>query len=172
MRIDALVNEADIAEVRVGHATQFEVLGLPGRTFAARVERIALEPETVSGIVSYPVTLSADNADAVLLPGMTVLVKLEVARAERVLAVLDAALRFSPPGAPPAPPRTRLWRRLGPAQAEPVIIRAGLSDGAFTEVSAAEGQTLREGDQILVGLFQPEDADPRKPSITLGGTGR
>lgn len=168
MRVDALVNETDIAQVRMGHATRFEVLGLPGRTFDARVERIALEPETERGVVSYPVTLSADNVEGLLLPGMTALVHLEVARVDHVLAVLDAALRFSPEDAPAAPPRTRLWRRTGPAQAEPVRIRTGLSDGAFTEVTAAEGDTLQEGDPIIVGLFRPDERDARKPSITLG----
>jgi HlyD family secretion protein len=168
LRIDALVNEADIAQVRVGQATHFEVLGLPGRTFEARVERIALEPEVESGVVSYPVTLSADNADGVLLPGMTALVHLEVARVENVLAAYEAALRFSPDAAPPAPPRTRLWRRAGFAQAEPVRIRAGLSDGAFTEVTAADGDRLQEGDPIIIGLFRPGESDAGKPSITLG----
>jgi HlyD family secretion protein len=168
LRIDALVNETDIAQVRVGQATHFEVQGLPGRTFEARVERIALEPEIESGVVSYPVTLSANNADGTLLPGMTALVHLEVARVEHVLAVREAALRFSPDDAPPAPPRTRLWRRTGPAQAGPVGIRAGLSDGAFTEVTAAEGEHLQEGDLIIIGLFRPDEKDAGKPSITLG----
>ncbi len=168
LRIDALVNETDIAQVRVGQATHFEVQGLPGRTFEARVERIALEPEIESGVVSYPVTLSANNADGTLLPGMTALVHLEVARVEHVLAVREAALRFSPDDAPPAPPRTRLWRRTGPAQAGPLGIRAGLSDGAFTEVTAAEGEHLQEGDLIIIGLFRPDEKDAGKPSITLG----
>jgi HlyD family secretion protein len=170
LRIDALVNETDIAQVRVGQATHFDVQGLPGRTFEARVERIALEPEIAGGVVRYPVALSANNADGLLLPGMTALVHLEVARVEQVLAVHDAALRFSPDDAPPAPPRTRLWRRIGPAQAEPVRIRAGLSDGAFTEVTAAEGEDLREGDPIVIGLFRPDDPDAEKPSMTLGTT--
>jgi HlyD family secretion protein len=126
----------------------------------------------VSGVVNYPVTLVADNADGALLPGMTALVKLEVARVDHVLAVLDAALRFTPDGAPAAAPRTRLWRRTGPTQAEPVMVRTGLSDGAFTEVAAADGQTLQEGDPIIVGVFRPEDDDAKKPSITLGGSKR
>jgi HlyD family secretion protein len=114
------------------------------------------------------VTLSANNADGMLLPGMTALVHLEVARAEHVLAVHDAALRFSPDAAPAAPPRARLWRRTGPAQAEPVRVRAGLSDGAFTEVTAAEGEHLQEGDPIVIGLFRPDEEDAGKPSLTLG----
>ena len=168
LRIDALVNETDIVQVRVGQATHFEVQGLPGRSFEARVERVALEPEIDGGVVRYPVTLSANNADGVLLPGMTALVHLEVARAEHVLAVRDAALRFSPDAAPAAPPRARLWRRTGPAQAEPVRVRAGLSDGAFTEVTAAEGEHLQEGDPIVIGLFRPDEEDAGKPSLTLG----
>ena len=168
LRIDALVNETDIAQVRVGQAAHFEVQGLPGRIFDARVERIALEPETDNGVVSYPVTLSADNTDGVLLPGMSALVHLEVARVENVLAVYEAALRFSPQDAPPAPPRTRLWRRTGPASAEPVSVHAGLSDGAFTQVTPAEGEHLQEGDPIVIGLFTPDELDAGKPSISLG----
>jgi HlyD family secretion protein len=168
LRIDALVNETDIAQVRVGQATRFEVQSHPGRVFDACVERIALEPDTTGGLVAYPVTLSASSADGVLLPGMTALVHLEVARSENVLAVHEAALRFAPEGAPPAAPRTRLWRRVGPARAEPVRIRAGLSDGAFTEVTAADGERLQAGDQIVIGLLHPDETDVVKPSVTFG----
>lgn len=168
LRIDALVNETDIAQVRVGQATSFDVQSLPSRTFEARVERIALEPEIQNGVVSYPVILSANNPDGVLLPGMTALVHLEVGRAEHVFAVHEAALRFSPEDAPPAPPRTRVWRRAGPARAEPVQVRAGLSDGAFTQVTAGEGETLMEGDQIIIGLLRPDESGTRRPSISLG----
>jgi HlyD family secretion protein len=168
LRVDALINETDIAQVRIGQATHLEVQGLPGRVFEACVEAVALEPEIQGGVVSYPVTLSLDNAEGVLRPGMTAVVHLEVARAEDVPAVHEAALRFSPENAPASPPRTRLWRRTAPAQAEPVPIHAGLSDGAFTEVTAADGARLQEGDPIIVGLFRPEDQDAGKPSISLG----
>jgi HlyD family secretion protein len=168
LRVDAMINEADVTEVRVGQPAPFNVQGLPGRTFEGRVEEIALEPRVENGVVSYPVTLTADNTDGLLRPGMTAIVHLEVARAEHVLAVHEAALRFTPSGAPPAPPRTRVWRRVGPAEAEAVDITAGLSDGAYTQVTPAAGEQLQEGDPIIIGLFNPDDSGSNRPSITLG----
>lgn len=169
LRIDAPINETDITQVSAGQIAHFEVQGLPGRTFDARVERIALDSKTEGGVVSYPVVLSVDNADGVLLPGMTAFVHLEIARAEGVLAVREAALRFAPADAPPAPPRTRLWRRAAAANAEPVRIRAGLSDGAFTEVTAADGEHLQEGDAIVIGVLRPGEIEAGKPGFTIGG---
>ena len=170
MRVDARVGEADIGDVRVGQTTTFEVQAFPGRSFAARVDRIGLEPIRSDGMVTYPVTLLADNPDAALLPGMTASVRLEVARKRDVLAVREAALRWSPPDAVAAPPRSRLWRWTKRSIIEPVRITTGLSDGAYTEVIAAEGERIDAGDAVAIGLRRPDGSTGSgRPGISLGG---
>ncbi len=171
MRIDALVGEADIGDVRVGQATSFEVQAYPGRTFHAKVDRVGLEPTRADGLVTYPVTLLAANPGGVLLPGMTATVRLEVARRAGVFAVREAALRWSPADAGKAPPRSRVWRWTKRSTIEPVRITVGLSDGQYTEVTAAEGQQLDEGDRIALGLRSPGAggvAGRGRPGISLG----
>ena len=99
---------------------------------------------------------------------MSARVRIEVARSEKVLAVHEAALRFTPDGAEPAEPRTRLWKRLGPDQLEPVQVTAGLSDGTYTEVKPATADALHEKDIVAVGYTQV-DVGSRGPAVTLGG---
>ncbi|HEX4353639.1 MAG TPA: efflux RND transporter periplasmic adaptor subunit [Polyangiales bacterium] len=168
MRVDVDVGEADIGDVRPGQPTTFQVQTFPGRTFSARVERVGVEPNREGSVVTYPVRLLADNRDGVLLPGMTAAVQLEAARVSNVLAVREAALRFVPPGAPSAPARTRLFRRVSPAQLMAVTVTAGLSDGTYTEVRASGSSTLSAGDEIAVGLLRPGAADRAQPGISLG----
>jgi HlyD family secretion protein len=174
MRVDVDVGEADIGDVRVGQETKFEVQTFPGRKFSARVQRVGVEPRRESGVVTYPVQLIAENTDRSLLPGMTAAVQLEVARASRVLAVREAALRFTPPGFPAAAPRSRLFRRAGPEQLVALSVTPGLSDGTYTEVrpqpSAAQSEAgLSERDEVAVGLLRPESASQAQPGISLGG---
>lgn len=167
MRIDAMVGEADIGEIRPGQSTRFEVQAFPARSFDATVDRIGLEPQREGGLVMYPVTLHAQNPDGSLLPGMTAAVHFEVARHRDVLAVREAALRFAPEDAPAAPARSRIWRRVGRHRLEAVPIRAGISDGAYTEVEPVDVE-LNVGDRIAIGLARPELGPARSPGITLG----
>lgn len=169
MRVDVDVAEADIGEVRVGQAARFEVLSFPERVFDAKVERVAVQPRREGGVVTYAVRLAADNPDGVLLPGMTATVRLEIARVTNVLTVRDAALRFLPPGYEPAPPRTRLFVHTGVAQLHPVAIKAGLSDGMYTAISAGSGAELTEGAEVVVGVLQSDRGDQSQPGISLGG---
>ena len=102
---------------------------------------------------------------------MTAAVQLEVARATNVLAVREAALRFVPPGYAPAPGRTRLFRRVSPAQLTAVAVTPGLSDGTYTEVRGRPRPAdapLSEGDEIAVGLLRADAADRAQPGISLG----
>jgi HlyD family secretion protein len=171
MRIDAQVGEADIGDVRIGQSTTFEVQAFPGRTFHAKVDRVGLEPSRAEGLVTYPVTLLAANPGGVLLPGMTATVRLEVARREGVLAVREAALRWSPADAARVPPRSRVWRWTKRSTIEPVLVLVGISDGQYTEVMDARDARLQEGDRIALGLRSPGAASSGagRPGISLGG---
>jgi HlyD family secretion protein len=166
LRIDASVSETDVARVKPGTAAQIEVSAVPGRAFTGRVERVAIDANRVEGAVLYPVVLSVDNPERVLLPGMTARVRMEVARANDALSVHEAALRYTPEGAPAGSPRTRVWRRIGPDRLEPVDVRTLVSDGVYTQVEPVGGSQLKLGDALAVGLLRPEAKDA--PRVTLG----
>jgi len=168
MRIEAFVGETEIALVQPGRKAEVLVQAIPGRSFSASVERIGLEPKREGGVVQYPVSLLVDNPDGALLPGMSARVRMEVARAEQVLSVHEAALRFSPEDAEPAKPRSRVFVRSGDNDLVEVAIEAGISDGVHTELKPAEGAQLGEGDYVAIGLLQPGQSSG-KPSVSLGG---
>jgi multidrug efflux pump subunit AcrA (membrane-fusion protein) len=153
--------------VKVGAKAEIEVAAVPGRKFTGRVERVAIDANRSEGAVLYPVVLSVENPDLVLLPGMTARVRMEVARVENVLSVHEAALRYSPDGAAPASPRSRVFKRVGPDQVEPVEVHALISDGIYTQVEVAPGSSLKPGDALAVGLLHPESKTA--PRVTLGG---
>jgi HlyD family secretion protein len=168
MRIDADVSEADIGDLQLGEAATFEVQAFPGRSWNARVERIGLEPKRDGAVVTYPVLLSAANPDGKLLPGMTAAVRIQVAEAKDVLAVREAALRFTPPDAPDAAARSRVWLHTGVSQLTAVPVKPGLSDGAYTEVTPLAAGALQPGQRVAVGLLSAGQTDRAQPGVSLG----
>jgi HlyD family secretion protein len=168
MRIDADVSEADIGDLQVGQDATFEVQAFGGRRWSARVERIGLEPNREGAVVSYPVLLSADNPDGKLMPGMTAAVRIEVARAVDVLAVREAALRFTPEDAEEAPARSRVWLHRGPSQLTAVRVIPGLSDGANTQITPVSDGELNPGDRVAVGFLAAQGEHRAQPGVSLG----
>jgi HlyD family secretion protein len=97
MQVQASVDEADIGKVAAGQSASFTVDAYPDMAFTGSVKQIRLQPVTVQNVVSYDVVISVPNPELKLMPGMTANLTIAVARAEDVLNVPAAALRFSPP---------------------------------------------------------------------------
>jgi HlyD family secretion protein len=151
MHISAAVAEADIGQVQVGQKVDFTVDAFPDEIFHGAVVQVRKAPTTVSNVVTYETIIGVDNPEQKLFPGMTTNVSILVARHEQALAVLNAALRFTPPEgakfeqAPPA--RLARGQRLAympssdGAKLKAVILQTGITDGMMTEVlsGAADG---------------------------------
>lgn len=167
MRVDAKVGETDIALIKVGQTAEISVSAIEGRTFKGKVEHLGVEPEQEHGAVLYPVMLLVDNPDRALLPGMTARVLMDVQSVKQALAVHEAALRFVPEDAEPAPLRTRVFRKLEGNQLEEVPVKPGISDGMYTAVEPQDGAQLAEGDALAIGFVRPEQGT-RGPRVTLG----
>lgn len=164
MRVEAQVSETEIANVAPGRKAEILVQALPGRSFSATVDHIGIEPKREAGVVVYPVTLLVENPDGALMPGMSARVRMEVARAQDVVSVHEAALRFSPEDAAPSS-RSRVWRKNGgPNRLEPIEVTLGVSDGVYI---AIEGPGIAAGDQIAIGLLRPGSGST-KPNVSLG----
>ncbi len=97
MRIDSSFAEADIGRIKPGQKVEFTVDAFPDRSFSGEVQQIRLNPTVTQNVVTYNVRISLQNPDQILLPGMTAYVNIAIARAEDVLTVPNAALRFKPP---------------------------------------------------------------------------
>jgi HlyD family secretion protein len=165
MRLFVYVDEADIGRTREGQSASFTVDAYPDKTFPSRVVSLRNEPKEEQNVVSYEAVLAVDNDALLLRPGMTATATIVADRRASVLAVPNAALRFTPPlvaardGA--QRPRGRgVWTvdaEAGkePQQPEPeprfVPLKTGASDGRYTEVISGG---VRAGTPVLVDLIE------------------
>lgn len=178
MQIDANIAEADIGAVALDQLVDFSVDAYPRITFRGKVVQLRKAPIVQQNIVMYDSVIAVNNDDLRLNPGMTANVSILVTRRDNALKIANAALRFRPPEGWPVPPPVTAAKSDEPASPQrsskhggkekkaerivyvvndpkdtpqPVQIKIGISDGAFTEV--VEG--LKEGDQVVIGLASP-----------------
>ncbi|MEO6697862.1 MAG: efflux RND transporter periplasmic adaptor subunit, partial [Paraperlucidibaca sp.] len=97
MNIDAYFTESDIGGIRVDQTAKFRVDAYPNKRFTGAVAQVRLNPLTEQNVVTYAVIIRVDNADGLLLPGMTAYVTIDTQERKNVLRVPTAALRFRPP---------------------------------------------------------------------------
>jgi HlyD family secretion protein len=168
LRIDAAIGEADIGEVRVGQNATFEVPAFAGRRFTATVTRVDPQANVDPGSTTYPVHFRAENPDGRLMQGMSAMLQVQVATADNVLTVPEAALRYVPEGASNAPPRSRVWKHAGPNHLEPVDVVAGVSDGSVTEVRPVRRGALREHDRVAIGVTAVDEGPSAGLSLGRG----
>jgi HlyD family secretion protein len=96
MQLNASVNEADIGLVQAAQPVSFTVDAYGEQRFDGKVREVRLQPTTTNNVVTYTVVIDVPNPDQKLKPGMTATVGIEVARADDVVRVPAAAVRFQP----------------------------------------------------------------------------
>jgi HlyD family secretion protein len=159
MQVQADVDQADIGKIRVGQKASFTVDAYPDQSFKGEISQVRLNATVSQNVISYPVILTVDNAEEKLRPQMTANVTLEVDRAEDVLRVPNAALRFRPVETAAAPDPDRAAARLG----NPSTGAAGASK----VFDAATGAPAKRGQNVYV----LEGKDALKPvSVRTGIT--
>lgn len=169
MQIDANFAEADIGSIREGMAVRFTVDAFPSRNFQGVVKLVRLNPTTQQNVVTYDVVINVDNAEQILLPGMTAYVSIPVAQRKSVLLVPNAALRFKPANFEVTKP-TEKSAEGGKRDAysgrvfilkgnslQSVAVSLGISDNRNTEIVSGE---LKVGDLILLGDAQTDSKAP------------
>ena len=152
MQVNASIDEADIGKIAIGQAVAFHVEAYPDETFSGKVSQVRLDPVVAQNVVSYVTVIDVPNKEMKLKPGMTANVTVQIARADDVLRVPNAALRFRPAtdgttGEPrkerasdsgvPAQPRERrprVWVSEN-GQLRPVVVEVGISDGTMTAIT-------------------------------------
>ena len=103
MQVEVAVDEADIGRIKAGQRVNFSVDAYAGRRFSGEVRQIRKAAQSAQNVVTYTAIVSAPNEDLSLLPGMTANVRVVTDVREQVLKVPNAALRFRPADAEPAP---------------------------------------------------------------------
>ena len=163
MELQVKVDEADVANVKVGQPASFTVSAWPGRKFPATIQRVGLGSTTTDNVVTYKTVLTVVNDDLALRPGMTATSSIITANRENVLLVPNAALRFTPPVAaepkaegsfvssllprPPPAAKKQNGKVEGGAQQvwvlseggpQAIAVKTGVSNGRLTEIIGGE----------------------------------
>lgn len=155
MQVNANVAESDVGLIKEGGAASFRVDAYPGRVFNGVIAQIRYNATIVDNVVTYVTVVSVKNDELLLRPGMTANITFEVGKAENVVRVPNAALRFTP--FPPDPMQAMQGRRGGPktpqiwivekGEPKPVDVKVGMSDGAYTQLVGGE---IKDGAQVIV----------------------
>jgi HlyD family secretion protein len=182
--IYANIDEADVGRLKEGQKVTFTVNAYPNRTFEGSVRMVRLSAQTVQNVVTYTAVIGVRNQDQALLPGMTANLQIITDEREDVLRIPNAALRFRPSVTSASSdargsaqgdqsPRRRERRqdvkqeqdeggsgriyRVGPdGNPQPVHVRLGVTDGAYTEILRGD---LQEGAAIITGAQRADAAE-------------
>ncbi len=93
VRARAMVNETDIGRVSPGQEATVIVDAFPERVFRGTVEKIEPQAVVQQNVTMFPVLISLENRDGLLLPGMNGEVSVISDRRENVIAVPNEAIR-------------------------------------------------------------------------------
>jgi HlyD family secretion protein len=159
MQVEASIDESDIGRIAPGQHVTFRVDAHPQQTFTGVVGQVRLAPVVAQNVVSYVTVIDVPNPDHLLKPGMTANVTIEIARADDVITVPNAALRFQPPAAAArggGGRGTAVWT-LRNEQLQLIPVETGISNGVET---AIVGGALSENTPIVTGLAVSTSAAP------------
>lgn len=191
MQVWVAVNEADVGHIRPGQPVTFTADAFPGETFRGEVNKVRLNAQMTQNVVTYTVEVNTDNSNLRLLPYMTANVQFEVSRADDVLMVPNAALRWTPRPEMIAPDAREgengtdeesAARTAGDATTQanyrpgkiwiidgqfvrPVTVRAGLTDGMETEIQSG---SLKTDVEVVVGEAVVMSAGPSQQTNPFG----
>jgi HlyD family secretion protein len=181
MELQVYIDEADVASVKAGQNATFTVDAYEDKKFSAKVVEIRTSPRILNNVVAYLATLSVDNANGLLRPGLTATAEITTATALNVLMVPAGALRFEPEAKPNGGGaaisfggrggpsiRTGEGRRGGKPEKAPDAgtvyvldkngdpekrdVRKGISDGSNTEIKSGN---LKQGELVITDVALP-----------------
>lgn len=98
IRIEALVDQADIGLVRIGQTARFTVDAYPDEYFDAVVSEIRRTPVETQNVVSYTVIMTVSNPSDRLMAGMSADISVILAQRRGSIRVPISALHYRPEG--------------------------------------------------------------------------
>jgi macrolide-specific efflux system membrane fusion protein len=152
-------SESDISKVHVGQPATVTLDALSGVELAAHVSSISLVGTTSSSVVSYDATLTLDQGDPRVKPGMSASAAVIVGQASGV-TVANAAVTGSGSLA------TVNLLKGGEAVSQPVVV--GLRGDSRTQIISG----LKAGDQVVVTIALPSLGSSSTSGSGTGTLGR
>jgi len=156
LRLQAVVDEAEIGKIRPGMTAEFTVDSYGGDVFRGIVETVTLNAQNQNNVVTYPVWISVPNPDFKLRPSMTANVLIFVSTAKGVTRIPSVAARFRPStvmftALGLTPPESR---RLVTAGGDGPSMGSGARTGASAPTTSLAAQRSGRANQID-DLFAP-----------------
>ena len=139
VRVDATVDESEVAQIAVGKTAQVTFDAIPGANFDGKVIAVAPTATVVQGVVSYLVSVQLDPGQYNLPAGMTANATIITQQVNNVLYVPNRTIRNQN--------RQRVVeveKADGTTEMRPV--RVGLSNDTNTEITSG----LSEGETVVV----------------------
>jgi macrolide-specific efflux system membrane fusion protein len=152
-------SESDISKVHVGQSATVTLDALSGVELAAHVSSISLVGTTSSSVVSYDATLTLDQNDSRVKPGMSASASVIVGQASGV-TVANAAVTGSGSLA------TVNLLKNGETVSQQVVV--GLRGDSRTQIVSG----LKEGDQVVVTIALPSLGSSSANGSGTGTLGR
>ena len=148
-------SESDISKVHIGQPATVTLDALPGVELAAHVSQISLVGTASSSVVSYDATLTLDQSDSRIKPGMSASAAVIVAQAQGVTVPNQAVNGSGSLG-------TVSLLKAGKVSSQQVVV--GLRGDSQTQIVSG----LNAGDQVVFTVALPSLGST---STAASGTG-
>ncbi len=157
--IKVQVDESDIAKIFAGQKAKVVLDAHSEKPFKGRVDKIALEAQTVNNVTIYTVDVLPVSAVPFMRSGMSCSVTFEIETKNDVLLIPTTAIISK---------RGKTFVKQGEKM---VAIQTGSSDGRYTEVTSG----LSEGDEISVAQLKrktgQQSSNPFAPNNRQNNSG-
>ncbi len=155
VRIDATVDESDVAKLAVGQQSTVTFDALPDYRLDGKVIAIAPAGTSQQGVVSYLVSVGITNPDRTLPAGMSASLSIVTSRKDNVLLVPNRAIRSQG--------NSKTVQVVSQGKPEVRSVQTGASNDQMTEIASG----LQQGDQVVIP--STSTAQPRTPNLQMGG---
>ncbi|MCE5202721.1 MAG: efflux RND transporter periplasmic adaptor subunit [Coriobacteriales bacterium] len=149
LAVHLTINEVDLPSLKAGQRADIEFDALPGLTATGKVYDIADEGTSSSGVVTFDVWLSVDDADARLRPGMSAAATIVTNVVRDTLLVPNSAVKSASDGS-----YYVQVMRAGATAPTQVTVETGLASATQTQVLSG----LSEGDTVVVSTVDNTDS--------------
>ncbi|MHB8077256.1 efflux RND transporter periplasmic adaptor subunit [Desulfosporosinus fructosivorans] len=173
IQADAAIDQADIAQVKVGQTAEVSLDSAPDQPIKARVVLMSLKGTTVQNVTTFNVTLLPDEPNPILYPGMNANVSITVGEAKNVLIIPIVALQsrgkqngvFVPSVS--AAERPNSDSKVS-ENVDFTPVETGLDDGTSVEIKSG----LSEGQEIVIGTLSPAEPAEQTTGFPTPGSGQ
>lgn len=157
LKVDASVDEVDIAKIKVGQTVDYTLDALPEKRFKGKVTSVSPSAVIQQGVASYPIVLEiVQDTDSSLKPGMTTSANVVISQKDGVLVVPARAVKRRGNDRvvdiPAAGGKTeQKVVKVGLSNDQMIEIQDGVAEGEKVVITATTARSGMPGAGMIVG---------------------